>query len=178
MSNRRIRKTYTISQDNIAVLAELSERYNISESEVVNQIVALFAAEEKARKEANGMLARPQNEGGIFQTKKEVSATQAAVSQDTVPNIDELAPIMRDERFSYDDILEEKYQIHKILKIVSGVDDKTAIILDAINSFLHYLNPNTEYFSAEKQPHSYITEGKAEVAEMKRKAQINAATNK
>lgn len=178
MSNRRIRKTYTVSQDNIAVLAELSERYNISESEAVNQIVAKFAAEEKARKIANGMLDRPQNEGDIFQTKKELLVSQAAVSQDTVPNIDELAPIMRDERFTYDDILEMKYQLHKIFKISTKIDDKTDISQDTDNSLLHYLKPNTEYFSAEKQPHSYITEAKAEVAEKKRKAQINAATNK
>ena len=185
MSNRRIRKTYTISQDNIAVLDELCKRYNISESEAVNQILAKFAAEEKARKKANGMLDRPQNEGGIFQTKKELLVSQPPVPQDTVPNIDEPAPILRDVRFTYDDILEIKLQLHKILNtasvtknIVSGIDDKSEIVLNTDNSFLHYLNPNTEYFSADKQPHRYITEAKAEVAEKKRKAQINAATNK
>ena len=171
MINRRIRKTYTISQDNIVALKKICERYKISESEAVNQIVANYAAE-------NGLSARPRNEGGIFQTKKEVPSMPQSSSQDIAPSIDTPAPVLTDERFTYDDILEIKLQLHKIKSLCSMLDDKTTVMLSADNSLLHYLNPNTEYFSAEKQPHSYITEGKAEVAENKRKSQINAATGK
>ena len=167
MTKRRIRKTFTVSQDNIEVLDKLCQRHSISESEAVNQIIARYAAE-------NGMSARPRNEGGIFQTKKELPSTPTSVSQDTMPSVDELAPIMRDERFIYDDIIEMKLALHKIQKIVSVLEDNTNVMLNADNSLLHFLcNANEQYFSAQNEPHGFIVEGRAEVAEEKRKAQMN-----
>lgn len=166
MSNRRIRKTFTLAQENIAIIETLCKRYKISESEVVNQIIAKYA-------EDNGMLERPRNEGGIFQTKKEIPSAPAMVSDNINPY--DLAPIMRDERFIYDDINQIKLELHKISKVCSMLDGNVSVLLNSENSLLHYLKPDTEYCSANKQPHSFITESKAELAEEKRKAQINDA---
>lgn len=167
MSNRRIKKSLTLSQENIAIIDTLCKRHKLSESEAVNQIIAKYAAD-------NGMLERPRNEGGIFQTKKELpSVPTEDVTEDIKPY--DLAPIMRDERFIYDDINEFKLQLRKICKICSAIDGNVSVLLNAENSLLHYLSPDTDYKSSVKQPHEYVKEGKAELAEEKRKAQIQNA---
>ena len=167
MSNRRIKKSLTLSQENIAIIDTLCKRHKLSESEAVNQIIAKYAAD-------NGMLERPRNEGGIFQTKKELpSVPTEDVNEDIKPY--DLAPIMRDERFIYDDINEIKHQLHKIYKVCSTADGNVSVLLNAENSLLHYLSPDTDYKSSVKQPHEYVKEGKAELAEEKRKAQIQNA---
>lgn len=84
----------------------------------------------------------------------------------------------KDKGWQYNRPKMKKYQ-PEIDRVVKNVINSNAqlkeMLLNSENSLLHYLKPDTEYCSANKQPHSFITESKAELAEEKRKAQINGA---
>ena len=173
--DRRKRKCFSLPQSTSELVAKLSKQYKLSESEVINQLVLKYSAE-------NGLTVRPRNEGGIFQTKNgDILSSPASETHRDMPTINdvfEAAPIFRDERFTYEDILDIKHLLYRIKETLNHTDDTVSVMLNEDNSLLHYLGANTDYISAANQPHEFIKEGRAELAEEKRKAQIKKATTK